>query len=514
MELINNKHSPNAKTFTRWWVLFAICLFLFMINVDYTALHLILPTIARDIDVKLSLAQWLLSIYVLTWGAFTVISGRISDHWDPKKLCLIGLGIFTLGSVVVVLSKILWIMLVGRILQGLGGALFIPCTYAILHQIFPKEQHGLTMGFFGAAVGIGLAFGPSFAGYLTYALSWPWVFWINVPLSIIAFLILYYSVPSMSRTLNVSLDYISAFLLVTGLMSLMITLNQLTLYGLQASEWWLILLTLISISLFSVRQSRLENPFVPFELFRDRPYVSCLMAFTIQQFVTSSSLFLLSYSLQLLYGQSILETAITMSVMTLVYGLLSPFGGYMVDKMDMRIPTTFSLLLLALGALVYGFDTWVYRMGIAMLLFGIGLGVSFASLNASLMKVAPKNLIATASSLFVMFATIGHTLAYILTTGLLKLLTQQELFILLSQKGVENAVSITNHIQDLLNYHIYMNLFSNPSDAEQLPIAIWYAIKCLLLGNVLLCVIAIGFLLIGFRKRYLSYQAPWVEENI
>ena len=396
---------------------------------------------AHAAGVSLEAAQWLLSIYVLVWGAFTLLAGVWIAQWDPKPVSLIGVTAFALGSVVVVLWDNFTLMLVGRALQGFGGALYLTATYAQIHRSIPPHQHGLAMGFFGAAVGLGLAFGPSLAGFVTHYSSWQWLFLINLPICALNMIIVGWVSKSQS-SFKLDMDWRSVGLLMGSLVLGMYGLNQSMMKGLDFAIVALMVLAIAMAVFFIRRQREMKSPFLPLEIFNKGNYVACVNTFLIQQFIMSACLLLLSLCLQLVYGYTLLGAATMLSIMTLVYGFIAPIGGRWVDLMDMRVPIVVGLLLTIFGFLCLGLGLKFYGLIVALVMLGAGLGVSYASLNAAVLKVAPKEHIAIASSVFILFATIGHTMAYIVISGMLQWFSSYNVGATLTSQGVYNVAEV------------------------------------------------------------------------
>ena len=174
----------------KWWLLAAVAVSAFLINVDYTAVNLILIPIADEYGATLSSVKWLLTAYVLFWALFILPGGRASDVFGHKKLAIGGLAVFLVSSVIAAYANSMNMLILARILQGIGGALFVPSLYVLISQVFVKEEQGFAMGFLSVGVGFGAALGPMLGGVLLTYFGWRSIFWINVPICLFVIAIL------------------------------------------------------------------------------------------------------------------------------------------------------------------------------------------------------------------------------------------------------------------------------------------------------------------------------------
>jgi len=173
------------------FLLTALSIMFFLINVDYTAMNLTLPTLVSVFKTNLSTMQWVLSGYVLAWALAIVPAGKLTDILGSKRLCLTGLFLFGFASLLGGLANTAEWVIFSRVLQGVSGALFTPSIYAMIFQHFPPEKRGFAMGMISLGVGAGAAFGPSFGGILLTLFGWRSVFFINLPICLVCFSIIY-----------------------------------------------------------------------------------------------------------------------------------------------------------------------------------------------------------------------------------------------------------------------------------------------------------------------------------
>ncbi|MET1052679.1 MAG: MFS transporter, partial [Mycetocola sp.] len=181
-----------------WPALWALVLGFFMILVDSTIVSVANPAIMEGLDAGISDTLWVTSAYLLAYAVPLLVTGRLGDRFGPKNLYLTGLVVFTLASVWCGLSGDIGTLIVARVFQGLGASLMTPQTMAVITRIFAPDKRGAAMGLWGAAAGVATLVGPILGGVLVDSLGWEWIFFINVPVGIVAFVLAWRLVPRLS----------------------------------------------------------------------------------------------------------------------------------------------------------------------------------------------------------------------------------------------------------------------------------------------------------------------------
>ncbi|MGI5860643.1 MAG: DHA2 family efflux MFS transporter permease subunit [Myxococcales bacterium] len=172
----------------KWWVLAVVILPLFMALLDRSLVVIAIPRITEELGGGLSEASWIVNGYILAFVAAIVIGGRMGDLWGRRRLFLVGVVAFTVGSLACAIATEMPMLVGSRVVQGLGGAVMLPQTLALLTVAFPPGQRGLALGLWSAASGLGTALGPIVGGLVLTVASWRWVFLVNVPVAFVAFL--------------------------------------------------------------------------------------------------------------------------------------------------------------------------------------------------------------------------------------------------------------------------------------------------------------------------------------
>src|SRR5919109_1622352 len=170
----------------RWWTLGAVAFGLFMIMLDNTVVNVALPSIQRDLGIGLSELQWIVTGYALTFAALMLSGGKLADHYGRRLIFVVGLTVFTLASLACGLADSGEVLIAARVVQGVGAALMNPATLSIISATFPPEQRGMAIGIWAGVSALALAIGPLVGGLLTEHASWHWIFFINVPIGVLA----------------------------------------------------------------------------------------------------------------------------------------------------------------------------------------------------------------------------------------------------------------------------------------------------------------------------------------
>jgi EmrB/QacA subfamily drug resistance transporter len=171
---------------TKWWTLVAVCTGVFMLLLDITIVNVALPDIQRDLDASLSDLQWVIDAYALTLAALQLTAGSLADRFGRRRLFAIGTLVFTIGSLLCGLAPTIQFLAIARAGQGVGGAIMFATALALLSGAFSGKERGTAFAFFGATTGVAVAVGPVMGGILTSGLSWHWIFWVNVPICVLA----------------------------------------------------------------------------------------------------------------------------------------------------------------------------------------------------------------------------------------------------------------------------------------------------------------------------------------
>jgi len=369
----------------------------FMILIDTTIVSVANPSIMEGLGTDINAVIWVTSAYLLAYAVPLLITGRLGDRFGPKKLYLTGLVVFTLASLWCGLSGDVETLIAARVLQGLGAALMTPQTMAVITRIFPPDRRGAAMGLWGATAGMATLVGPILGGVLVDSLGWEWIFFINVPVGIVGFVLAWRFVPALSTHPHkfdipgVLLSAVGLFLLVFGIQEGE-TYNWGTIAG-PVSVWSLIIAGLVVLAGFIVWQ-RLNKgePLLPLDLFRDRNFSLANIGITTVGFTVTAFGLPLIFYYQMVRGLTPTQSALMMVPMALISGGLAPVVGKIIDRVNPKYITSGGLVLMAVAlvwnALLMHPDTPI----LMFLLPSAVLGFANAGIWAPLSSTATRNL--------------------------------------------------------------------------------------------------------------------------
>ncbi|WP_309064807.1 MFS transporter [Microbacterium sp.] len=388
------------KTRSPWPALWALVIGFFMLLVDTTIVSVANPAIKAALDPdtnNLDNVVWVTSAYLLAYAVPLLITGRLGDRFGPKNIYLIGLAVFTLASLWCGLSTTLEGLIIARAAQGLGAAFMTPQTMAVITRTFPPDRRGAAMGLWGATAGVATLVGPLLGGLLVDALGWEWIFFVNLPVGVVGFVLAWMLVPSLEThrhrfdVVGVVLSAVALFLIVFGLQE-----GEKHDWGVivgPITVWGLIIAGAVVLVLFVVQQRFTRSEaLVPLALFRDRNFSGANVAIAAVGFtVTAMSLPFMFY-LQLARELSPTQAALLMIPMAVMSGALAPAAGKLLDRVDPRLILVPGLLCVAGGQLwnaaMTNMDTptWMFLLPSAV------IGIGNAGMWGPLATTATRNL--------------------------------------------------------------------------------------------------------------------------
>jgi EmrB/QacA subfamily drug resistance transporter len=387
------------KEYRPWPALWSLVIGFFMILIDTTIVSVANPAIQRGLKVdSVSDVLWVTSAYLLAYAVPLLVTGRLGDRFGPKNLYLSGLVIFTLASLGCGLSGTLGWLIAARVIQGLGAALMTPQTMAIITRIFPPQQRGSAMALWGATAGVATLVGPILGGLLVDGLGWEWIFFVNVPVGVVAFILAARLVPKLPThphkfdILGVILSAAGLFLVVFGLQEGE-TYNWGHITGSPFSVWGLIIAGLIVLVAFVIWQAvNKGEPLLPLTLFRDRNFSLANAAITAVGFTITSMSLPLVYFYQVVRGLTPTQSALMLVPMAVITAGLSAPVGKLVNKINPKWIAFAGMVFLALGLYWYSaLLSPTVNIGWLLLPSAV-LGLANAGIWAPISNTATRNL--------------------------------------------------------------------------------------------------------------------------
>ena len=379
-----------------WPALFALVLGFFMMLVDLTIVIVATPTIIEDLDASVNEVVWVSSAYMLAYAVPVLITGRLGDRYVSKKLYLAGLAVFTLASLWCGLSSTIEMLIIARVVQGLGASMITPQTMAIITRIFPAAERGKAMAVWGATAGVAMVVGPILGGVLTGWLGWEWIFFVNIPVGIIGFVMAMRRVPSLP-THQHSFDWLGVFLSGGGLFLLA--------FGIQEGhdkDWagWIIAMIIGGLAVLGVfigwQAVNKKEPLVPLSLFKDRNFSVSNAAITTMGFIAASFGFPLMLYAQAVRGYSPTQAALLLFPMAIMSIVLARTVGQLTDRVHPRLIVGFGFAISTVGMLLLTWalepETSVWWLCAFQVLVGIGNAFIWSPTAATANRNLPMHL--------------------------------------------------------------------------------------------------------------------------
>lgn len=396
-----------AKTFLeyKWRVLISVIFGVFMVILDSTAVNVALRTLQEEFGASTSQVQWIISVYTLLLGIATPIAGFLADRLGIKRIYTAALLIFVLGSLLSGLAPTLPLLIAARALQGIGGGLAIPLGTAMLFGAFPLNQRGLAFGIFGIALVFAPAIGPLLGGWLVDLGEWRWIFYINLPIGVLGFILASRFLREQDRLLHQPLPLWSVILSTIGFGAF---LYGASLAGEREYGWTAPVVLaafaagLLALIAFVIAQLRSSQPLLDLRLFALPTFLIANLIGWISIIALFGSEFLMPLYLQVLRGQTALEAGLQLLPLAIASGFTTPLAGRWFDKIGPRplVVTGFGLIM---------FNTWQFSqltlttdlVYIALLLAirGIGIGLVIQSTQTIALRDVPVPKLPRATSL-------------------------------------------------------------------------------------------------------------------
>lgn len=410
MQEMNQDSSVN-----KWIIALTVGLPTFIEVMDVSVVNVSLPHIQGSLNAGVDEVTWVLTSYLVSNAIIIPITGWLSSIFGRKRYLIFSLLLFTLSSMLCGLAPSLKILVIARVLQGIGGGGLVPSAQAILLESFPKEEHGMAMAIFGMTVVFAPILGPVLGGWITDNWTWRWVFYINLPAGILAVILVLFFIfdPPYIKRKKVIIDYLGLALLTIGLGCLQIVLDK----G-EREDWFessfiviLSIISAISLILFIFVEMESKNPVVNLRVFKDRTFSAGNIIMFMGFFCMFGSIVLLPLYLQNLMGYTAFLAGLVLGPGGIASLIIMPISGNLMKRgVKARYLLACGLSIASISLwLMSGFNLQADFISIAIprVVQSLGLGLFFVPLAAASFVNIPKEEMGNATGVFNLLRNLG-----------------------------------------------------------------------------------------------------------
>jgi len=371
--------SATRDNSASWWTLAAVCTGVFMLLLDITIVNVALPDIQRELDASLSDLQWVIDAYALSLAALLLTAGSLADLFGRRRVYVIGLVLFTVGSVACGAAQDVTLLSVARAFQGIGGAAMFATALALLASTYVGRARGVAFGVFGATTGVAVAIGPVLGGVLTSGLSWRWIFFVNIPICAIALAVTLTRVGESKNPHAGRPDWIGFVVFSLGLAALVFGLIEAGQDGFTDTRVVACLVAaVVLLALFVVSQLVQSQPMFDLGLLRKPTFVGGLVAaFGVSSSIFSLLAFLVIY-VQNVLGYSAVQTGVRFLFLSGASFVAAAVAGRLTEKVPTKWLIGPGFLVLSVGLfLICGIQddsSWTHLIP-GLTVAGVGIGL-------------------------------------------------------------------------------------------------------------------------------------------
>jgi EmrB/QacA subfamily drug resistance transporter len=403
----------------RWFALAAVVMGTFMAILDTSIVNIAIPKMMSVFNVSLDDVEWVLTAYTLTLGAIVPLTGFLGEKFGNKKLYIFALISFTLGSLLCGLSWSNSSMIAFRILQALGGGMIMPVSMSIIFQMFDTKERGLALGFWGIATMAAPAIGPTLGGFIIEKLDWRLIFYVNVPIGIMAVILSTILLKEFPHKATQKLDFKGFIFSTVGIVSVLYVLSENPIDWGDVKNPIIMTIGVFNLIMFVINELTVSEPLLDLKVLKELNFSFSLIALTLINMSLMGGVYAIPLFLQRLKGYTAMQTGILMFPSAIVTGLMMPISGKIVDKINPKIIIIPGLILLGLSSYKLGeidLNTSRDMINLLLILRGAGLGLTMMPLTTLGMNVLPQSLITQGSTLQNTFKQIAGSIAITMMT--------------------------------------------------------------------------------------------------
>ena len=396
----------------RWLILFNVLIATFMATLDGGIVNIALPYISDKLHITISSSQWIVTSYLLTISVLLLMWGKLADMYGKRRIFALGFIVFSLGSLFCGLSGSLSGLIAARILQAIGASAMMALTQGIITSAFPPSERGRALGLSGTTVALGSLVGPSLGGILTHMFGWQSIFFINVPIGLLAIIVTYLIMPPMRNKEEAGLfDYkglaLYALALLPSFTAILLLQDQKI-----AMPAFIVLIVISLIALYWLIwwEKRIDYPLIDIQLFRIPEFSLGITAAFLSFVAINANMLFLPFYLQYALKMNSMQAGIMISAYPLTLAFVAPVSGWLSDKITYK-PLTITGLMICFAGLfmmsLLGKDASHLHIIILLMMTGGGMALFQSPNTSSIMGASPKTMLGVAGSLNALFRNLG-----------------------------------------------------------------------------------------------------------
>jgi EmrB/QacA subfamily drug resistance transporter len=407
---------------TTWLALLAMGVSVIVIANDFSAINVALPTMEADFHTNVNTIQWVINAYALTFGVMIVTGGRLADMFGRRRAFFLGTAIFASMSALGGAAQSEAWLIASRVVMGVGGALMWPAILGMTYELLPEEKAGLAGGIVIGAAGLGNAMGPLIGGVLTDALSWRWIFFLNVPVSIFAVVVTYYLVRVKEPEVGEQrIDYPGIAAISVGLVSLLVALDQVDDWGWGDPRVILLfgLAAVLLAAFVPIERRAGMSALVPRDVMRNESFRASCLAILLMSATFFAALLYLPQFMQKHLGYSPLEAGVGMLPFLATFALVSFVAGPLYERLGAKLLASVGAACIAIAPFVFslvGEDSSYGSLVAGMVVLGIGIGSFYPTATTAGVTSVDESETSLAGGIVYMFQIAGGSIGLGLTT--------------------------------------------------------------------------------------------------
>jgi EmrB/QacA subfamily drug resistance transporter len=393
----------------KWLVFGAVALTTIMSTLDSSIVNIALPVIRGEFKVGIVVIEWVVITYLLTITSLLMIFGRMSDLYGRKRIFIIGISIFTIGSALCAIANSVYALVIFRALQGAGAACITAVGMAIVTDVFPPGQRGAVIGWTGTTVAVGMSAGPVVGGIITTHLGWRYIFLINLPLGILAIWLAQRFLQESHISKNPKFDVGGALAFTLGVVTFLLAFTEYENWGV-ISFIILLVFSLASIMIFLTIERTFSTPMVDLKLFKNANFSYANLSGFLNFAGRFSVVFLFPFYLLELRKMTPAHAGLLMTPIPLLFAFIAPISGSASDKIGTRSLTIAGTLITALGLAMFVFlrdDTSLFYIILSLFLMGLGGGIFSSPNSSTIMGSVPRERLGNAGAMTALMRNMG-----------------------------------------------------------------------------------------------------------